>query len=186
MTDAVNFDIAYGESRNRLTVFFRIILVIPHAIGVGLWGYFVSLLSFVQWFIILFTGSRNESIWGMQNQWLGYAGRVNSYASILHDVFPPFGTETGAVPVKYEFSYAAEANRLSNFFRMIWIIPALIITMIYSIGAAVLGLIAWFAILFTGKMPRGMFDFMEKALRINVWLQSYSNLMTDAYPNANA
>jgi hypothetical protein len=186
MTAAVNFDVEYEESRNRLTVFFRMILVIPHAIVAGLWGYFVGLLTFAQWFIILFTGSRNEGIWGMQNQWLGYAARVNSYASILHDVFPPFGTETGAVPVEYEFSYAAEANRLSNFFRGIWIIPALIITMIYSIGAAVLALITWFAILFTGKMPRGMFDFMVKAQRINVRLQSYANLMTDDYPNANA
>jgi hypothetical protein len=186
MNEAVEFDVDYAEHRNRVTVLFRLILVIPHAIVVGLWGYFVGLLTFVQWFIVLFTGSRNESIWGMQNQWLGYATRVNSYASFLHDVFPPFGTEVGTVPVTYEFPYAAEANRLSNFFRIIWLIPAMIMTMIYAIGASVLGLIAWFAILFTGKMPRGMFDFIVKAHRINVRLQSYSNLMTDQYPNAAA
>jgi hypothetical protein len=186
MDEAVRFDVDYTEHRNRVTVLFRFILVIPHAIVVSLWSYFVGLLTLVQWFIVLFTGSRNESIWGMQNQWLGYATRVTSYASLLHDVFPPFGTEVGTVPVTYEFAYMAEANRLSNFFRMIWIIPALIITMLYAIGAAVLGLIAWFAIIFTGKMPRGMFDFMVKAQRINERLQSYSNLMTDRYPNVEA
>ncbi len=186
MNETVSFDVEYTEERNRLTVFFRMIMVIPHVIVAGLWSYFVGLLALVQWFIILFTGQRNEGIWGMQNQYLGYATRVNTYAGILHDVFPPFGTDAGTVPVTYEFSYSAEANRLSNFFRMFWIIPALIMAMIFGIGAAVLGLIAWFAIIFTGKMPRGMFDFMVKAQRINTRVQSYGNLMTDGYPNAEA
>jgi len=186
MSEALFFDVGYVEQRNRLTVFFRLILSIPHVIVAGVWSYFVSLLGFVQWFIILFTGSRHQGIWEMQNKWLGYSARVNSYSSILHDVFPPFGTDPGTVPVRYQFAYVAEANRLSNFFRLIWMIPALIVTMLFGIGAAFVGMIAWFAILFTGKMPRGMFDFMVKAQRISLRLQSYSSLMTDEYPNANA
>jgi hypothetical protein len=52
--------------------------------------------------------------------------------------------------------------------------------------AAARATVQWFAIIFTGKMPRGMFDFIVKAQRINVRLQSYSNLMTDQYPNVGA
>ena len=47
MDEAVRFDVDYTEHRNRVTVLFRFILVIPHAIVVSLWSYFVGLLTLV-------------------------------------------------------------------------------------------------------------------------------------------
>lgn len=186
MNETVRFDVQYIEQRNRLTVFFRMILAIPHIFVAGVWGYFAGLLAFFQWFAVLFTGKRNQGMWELQNQWLGYSSRAVTYYGILHDVFPPFGSEVGAVPVSYHFGYVADANRLSNFFRYFWMIPAMFISIFWGIGAAVLGMISWFAILFTGKMPRGMFDFMVKAQRFSLRLNAYAMLMTDTYPNADA
>ena len=182
---AVAFDVPYIEERNRGTVAIRLILAIPHLLVMGAWNYFVGLLAVIQWFIVLFTGRRNEGIWNMQNQWLGYATRVMTYAGLMHDEFPPFGTDAGAVPVQYGFGYTAEANRLSNALRMFWVLPAAIVTMIFVFVAEILVIIAWFAVLFTGKMPRGLFDFMLKAHRQAIRTQSYGGLMTDTYPNAN-
>lgn len=183
---SITFDIDYTDPRNRGTVAVRLILAIPHTIVNYFWGLFVSILGVAQWFIILFTGKRNQAIWDMQNQWLAYAARTVTYLSLMHDVFPPFGTDAGTVPMTYQFTYNEEANRLSNALRFFWAIPALIVSALMAIAGEILAIICWFAILFTGTMPRGMFDFLVRAHRQNVRTQAYAGLMTDVYPNANA
>ena len=178
----VNYDVRYTEDRNRLTTAFRIILAIPHLIVMGVWGYLAELLAVIQWFVILFTGKRNEGMFKLQNQWLGYASRVIGYYSLMFDPYPPFGTEEGATGVTYGLRYEEPANRLTNGLRFIWAIPAMLILAVLAIGAYVVGIISWFAIVITGKHPRGMFDFMLKVLRFAVQTYAYMFLMTDTYP----
>jgi len=176
------YDVTYEEPRNRLTVAFRIILAIPHLIVSQVWGYLAEVLAVVQWFIAVFTGKRNEGIWNLQQSWLLYASRVTGYTDLLYDEYPAFGTDPGNVPVQTSISFEEEANRLTVGLRFLWIIPALIVAAVVGIGAAVLLLISWFAILFTGKMPRGMWDFILKVVRYTLQVQAYGLLMTDEYP----
>ena len=176
------YDVGYEESRNRLTVAFRFILAIPHLIVSQVWGYLAQVLAVVQWFIILFTGKRNEGIWNMQQSWLGYYSRVIGYTYFLFDEYPAFGTDPGTPPVAHAIAYEEPANRLTNALRMIWIIPALIIAFFVGIGAAVVIFITWFVIVITGKDSRGMWDFVLKFTRFMLQLQSYGLLMTDTYP----
>jgi hypothetical protein len=176
------YDVTYEEPRNRLTVAFRIILAIPHLIVSQVWGYLAEVLAVVQWFIAVFTGKRNEGIWNLQQSWLGYASRVTGYTDLLYDEYPAFGTDPGNVPVRTSISFEEDANRLTVGLRFLWIIPALIVAAVVGIGAAVLLLISWFAILFTGKMPRGMWDFILKVVRYTLQVQAYGLLMTDEYP----
>jgi hypothetical protein len=179
---APTFDVTYAEQRNRLTVAFRIILGIPHLIVAQLWGYVVQLLAVIQWFIILFTGKRNDGIWNFQTSWWQYYARVNAYTSLLHDVFPPFGTDAGNVPVQTTITNDEPVNRLTNALRIIWVIPAVIIGILLFIAAFVVEVISWFAIVITGSHPLGMWDFIHKAMRYMMQLQAYSLLMTDSYP----
>lgn len=179
---ALTYDVTYPEQRNRLTVAFRFIVAIPHLIVAQLWGEVVQLLAFIQWFIILFTGKRNDGIFQFQRSWLEYYARVMSYVSLLHDVFPPFVTEAGAVPVQTSVTNDEPVNRLTNALRLIWIIPAAIITAALIIAAFVLEIISWFAIVITGRQPRGMWDFIAKAMRYLLQTQAYGLLMTDTYP----
>ncbi len=178
----ITYDVTYQESRNRLTVAFRVILAIPHLVVSTVWGYFAEILSLIQWFIILFTGKRNEGIWNLQNAYLGYYGRVMGYISLLFDEYPGFGTDTGTVPARSAISFEEPANRLTNALRFLWMIPAAIIYIFVAIASAVLVVISWFAIVITGTHPRGMWDFLLKSLRFNLQLQAYSLLMTDDYP----
>ncbi|MCU1359813.1 MAG: hypothetical protein JWN99_1102, partial [Ilumatobacteraceae bacterium] len=138
----VTYDASYTEQRNRLTVAFRIILAIPHLIVSGLWYYVVEFLAVVQWVIILFTGKRNEGIFNFQRNWFEYYGRVTSYAWIQHDVFPPFGTDAGAVPVRTTVENDQPVNRLSNALRVLGAIPAFVVAFFVGIGAIVVGVIS--------------------------------------------
>ncbi len=176
------YDVGYEEARNRLTVAFRIILAIPHLIVSQVWGYLAQILAVIQWFVILFTGKRNEGMWNLQQGWLSYYARVMGYTELLYDQYPAFGTDPGTVPVRSAISYEESANRLTSALRLIWIIPAAIIGAIMGIAAFVVVVISWFSIVITGKQSRGMWDFVLKVVRFTLQVQSYGLLMTDTYP----
>jgi hypothetical protein len=178
----IAYDVTYEEERNRLTVAFRFLLAIPHLIVAQVWGYLTEILAVVQWFIVLFTGKRNEGIWSMQESWLGYYGRVMGYSNILYDEFPAFGTAPGTVPVRSSITFEEPANRLTNALRLIWVLPAMIIGAVVMIGGFFVGVISWFAILITGKHPTGMWEFMLKVVHYVLQLNAYVYLMTDEYP----
>jgi hypothetical protein len=179
---AFTYDVGYEEERNRLTVAFRIILAIPHIIVSQIWGYLAQVLAVIQWFIILFTGKRNEGIWNLQRSWVYYYSRVMGYTALLYDQYPAFGTDTGTVPVRSELSFDESADRLSSALRIIWAIPAFVIGFLVGIAGYIVVIISWFAIVITGNQSRGMWDFVLKVLRFTFQCQSYVLLMTDTYP----
>lgn len=178
----VTFDVPYSEPRNRLTNAFRWILAIPHLLFVAVWGYAAELVAVVQWFIILVTGRRNHGIWAFQRGWFGYATRVTAYTYHLFDDYPAFGTEPGTAPVHLELRDEEPADRLTNGLRLIWAIPALIVGIVVGIAVGVVLFVTWWAILFTGKHPRGLFAFTVQGLRYTLQLNAYVLLMTDTYP----
>jgi hypothetical protein len=86
-------------------------------------------------------------------------------------------------PVTYQADYQAEGrNRLTVFFRYFTQIPVMIVGFFYAIGAYVCQFIAWFALVFTGRYPQGLYDFNVKALRMYSRAYAYSVLLTDQYP----
>lgn len=178
----VIYDVAYVESRNRLTTLIRMIMMIPHAFVVYVWGAFAQALALVQWVIILFTGKRNEELFKLQNDYLGYSTRVSSYAELMYDEYPPFGRDPGATGVAYSLDYSADANRLTNALRLIWAIPAMIVASVLGFAGFFVIVASWFVILIIGKQPRGLFDFLVKFNRYYARANSYLLLMTDTYP----
>ena len=180
---AVTYEVPYTEERNRLTTAFRIILAIPHLIVVQVWGYLMEILAIIEWFIILFTGKRNEGIWNLQWAWLGYYSRVYGYVDLLYDQYPAFGTDPGTVPARTEFRYDEPADRLTNGLRFIWAIPAIVVAAVLGIASVFVLIAAWFVILFTGKQPGGMFGFILRVFRYILQTYSYVLLMTDTYPS---
>jgi hypothetical protein len=177
-----SMDVNDTEPRNRLTVAFRMILAIPHVIVVYFWAIVAEIVSIPQWFIVVFTGKRNEAIFDMQWAFLQYSARVAGYQYLMFDPYPPFGTERGAVPMDQALAYDETGNRLTTGLRFIWVIPALIITMLILIALSVVLFIVWFAVVITARFPRGMYDFTLSSLRYVMQLNAYMLLMTDTYP----
>src|SRR5204863_5314132 len=73
-------------------------------------------------------------------------------------------------------------SRLTTFFRFILAIPHLIAYSLYGIAAGVVVFFAWFALLFTGRYPQGMYDFVAGFLRYETRVLGYYWLLTDQYP----
>lgn len=178
----VQFEVPQISPRNRLTVAFRLILAIPHLIVVQVLGVVVQVATVIHWFIQVFTGNRNSGIFDFTNKYLAYYARVEAYAGLLHDDFPGFFSDDGKTPVRYSLEYSEQANRLTVGLRFIWIIPAAMLAILVGIAAGVVTLVAWFAIVITGKLPAGWQAFLVRAHRYSLRLYAYQYLLTDDYP----
>ena len=86
-------------------------------------------------------------------------------------------------PVTFDVEYPERLSRLSTFFRLILVIPQLFVVYLLQTVLMILTVLAWFAILFTGRYPRGMFDFVVGVGRWTNRVVAYAfALVTDRYP----
>jgi hypothetical protein len=85
-------------------------------------------------------------------------------------------------PVTFEADYVEKRSRLTTFFRWLLVIPHAIVLVFYAIAAGVVVIIAWFALVFTGRWPRGMYDFVAGFFRYGTAVHGYFYLLTDEYP----
>lgn len=96
---------------------------------------------------------------------------------------PPSGYAATGYPAEVTFAQGAlERNRLTTFFRIILAIPNLIVVSLWGIGFMVTSVLAWFAILFTGKYPEGLYRFGVGYMRMVADAYAYLFFMTDEYP----
>jgi hypothetical protein len=164
------------------------ILVFPHALIASVLANVGGVLAFVSWFIILFTGKLPEGIANFQCLVLRYQVRSYSYALWLREAYPPFEfdmtqADPGTDPVRVDLTVALEdRNRLTVGLRFIWIIPVAIFLMVVAVVAWLAMLVAFFAVLFTGRWPDGLRDFVVGVGRLWVRVTAYSYLLVDEYP----
>jgi len=88
-------------------------------------------------------------------------------------------------PITVGIEYPEKLSRLTTFFRYFMIIPHIIVLGFVGIAAAVILFIAWWAILFIGRYPKGMFNFIAGYLRWSTKVTGYSYYLTDKYPPFN-
>jgi Domain of unknown function (DUF4389) len=82
----------------------------------------------------------------------------------------------------FEAEYVEKRSRLTTFFRLLLAIPHFIVLYVWGLIAGIAVLIAWFALLFTGRYPQGLYDFVAGFLRYETAVVGYANLLTDEYP----
>ncbi len=97
-------------------------------------------------------------------------------------VVAPVVNEKKPYPIVVNFEYPEKLSRLTTFFRVLLVIPQSIVLYLIGLVAAVVIFIAWFAILFTGKYPRGMFNYVAGTLRWATRVSAYAYFLTDKYP----
>jgi hypothetical protein len=165
------------------------LLAIPQMLIVAVLGRVSQLLAVISWFAIVFTGKLPAGLANFQAMYLRYYLRTATYVGFLREEYPPFGFGTAAadpgedprVGVNFVPKLAGR-NRLTTGFRLILAIPQLIVLLLLFIALFVVVLIAFFAVLFTGRWPAGLRDF---ALGVGRWflrVQAYLLLLTDDYP----
>jgi hypothetical protein len=183
MSYPVIFEADYVERRNRLSAFFRLILMIPLVIWLYFYGIVAYIALVIAWFAIVISGRYPRGLYDFVSDYTRFLTRVTAYGALLCDPYPSFGgSPDPAYPIRMEFTPLAQYSRLKTAFRIILAIPIVIlryvITLLLEIGAFA----AWFVILFTGKMPRGLYDLMVFANSYIARSDAYIFLLTETYP----
>jgi uncharacterized protein DUF4389 len=190
-------------NRRRLTTFFRLLLAIPHVILVGglgigfasrdndstistfgfggLLGAVAAFLAVVSWFTIVIAGTHILGIRQFCSFFLRWRTRATAYVMLLADAYPPFGD--APYPTEVQIVDPPEPReRLTVAFRIILAIPHLFILFFLYLGWCLMTVIAWFAILFSGSYPQGLYEFGVGVLRWMVRVEAYMLLLVDEYP----
>jgi hypothetical protein len=94
----------------------------------------------------------------------------------------PSGPPSPDYPVRFEIAYPPELNRWLPLVKWLLAVPHYIALFFVGIGAFFVLVFAWFAVLFTGRFPRGAFDYLVGTFRWGNRVAAYLFLMTDAYP----
>jgi Domain of unknown function (DUF4389) len=180
----VSFEADYAEQRNRLTAFFRLILAIPVVIVLALYGIVATVAVVIAWFVIVVTARYPQGLYDFVAGYLRFLARVTAYSTLLCDPYPPFNAqEEDAYPVRMKFAGPLEPySRLKTCFRIILAIPVLFVRYVMGLLLEIGAVAAWFVIVVTGKMSRGLFDLMVLAISYTARSDAYLLLLTETYP----
>ncbi len=193
----VTFEVQYPERLGRLSTVFRIVLYIPVAIflalvggqafnysdfgdatTIGLSGGGGIVLAI--WATVLVRQYIPHWLFDFQVALMRFQVRAYGYLVLLTDRFPAF---EGEYPINFEVSYPDRLNRWKvAIWKIITSIPHFIILVFLYVAVFVVVVIAWFAILFTGRYPQGLHTFVAGVFRWSLRVQAYIFSLTDEYP----
>jgi Domain of unknown function (DUF4389) len=191
----LSFDVPYPDRElNRVSTGFRIFAVIPIAIvlaavggtgwGPPWYGAGAGGILFVPALLMILFREKYPRWWFDWNrELLRFSNRVASYLLLLDDRYPSTDEEQY---VRLDLSYPNVPNELNRWLPLVkWLlaIPHYVVLIVLHLGVffAVIGV--WFAILFTGRYPRGIFDFVVGVMRWTNRVGAYAFvLVTDRYP----
>jgi hypothetical protein len=184
---------------NRLTTFFRLFVALPILIVLGAvsgeaWQWSTEqgtnaavaaggLLFFGPLLMILFRQKYPRWWFDFNLQLTRFSTRVSSYLALMSDRYPSTDEEQA---VHLDLDYPDVKHDLNRWLPLVkWLlaIPHYIVLFFLAIAAVFAVIIAWFAILFTGRYPRSLFGFVEGVMRWGLRVEAYAMLLvTDRYP----
>lgn len=159
---------------------------IPHGICLFLVGIVASVCQFIAFWAVLFTGRYPKGLFEVVTGMLDWENRVAIYLNFLCDEYPSFGFAS-EYPAKLTVDYPETLSRGLLLARVFlgWLyvgIPHCLCLWFRLIAHAVVSFVAWWAILFTGRIPEGMFQFLAGTYRWTLRLNAYMMFLTDEYP----
>ncbi len=170
------------ERRNRLTVFFRLLLAVPQLVVAAVLLVLGGIVAIPVWFGALALGRAPTPL----RRFLGYVVawnvRVQCYVALVTDAYPPWSGDAVGHPVEVELPPAGRLNRFAVLGRIVLILPAYVISAVVSGGLGLFLVFAWFAGVFAGRIPRAVTDALATSVRYQARLFAYGWLLTPTYP----
>jgi hypothetical protein len=184
-------------NRSRLTVFFRILLGIPHYLWAALLGIAFTVVVFLQWWILLFRGSPAEGLRDFTAGYIRYVTHIEAYVLLAANPYPGFyPMSVPDYPIDLEIDAAAPQSRWKTGFRLFLAIPAMLLSgallggwggsragSYLSFGPAfAAAFLLWWVGLIRGRSTRGLRDLVAYCIGYGAQLSAYLFLVTDRYP----
>jgi hypothetical protein len=195
--------------RSRVTVFFRLILAIPHFIWIALWSIAIFFAAIFNWVYALVTGRPADALHRFMVSYIRYGAHLSAYVRLVANPYPGFTGEEGTYPIDVQLPGPRPQPRWKTLLRLFLALPALILSSALggsfnvqfplrrgggsnafsgaSVGglSSVVAILGWFAILATGRMPKGLRDAAAYGVGYGAQASAYLLLVTDRYPNSD-
>jgi len=188
----MTFQIKHAErlSRGELllrTFFGWLYIFLPHGFClffVGLWG---AILSFISFWIILFTGRYPQSFFEFRVGLIRWQTRLRTRFFNLSDGYPAFGISSTDPAITLDIPYPESISRgmvlVRLFFGLFYVaIPHGFCLYFLALAAFFASFIGWWVVLFTGRQPEGIHNFITGFFRWSTRVEIYMANMTDTYP----
>jgi Domain of unknown function (DUF4389) len=176
-------EISYPAELNRWLPLVKWFLLIPHyfvLLFVAIGAFFVGVFAF---FAVLITGRWPRGAFDYMVGTVRWAYRVVAYLHLMTDRYPPFSlADDPDYPVRLAVDYPERIHRWRPLVQWLLAIPYLIVATVFYYLLGVITFIAFFTVLFTKKIPRGMFELMLPGLRWNLRGNAYAYFLVDRYP----
>lgn len=165
------------------------LLFIPHAVISYALRTLAGVVAVVYWLVLLVTGKLNRGLYGVMTLYARYDSRATGYLVGFSESYPPFDFHTGGgdneayPPITLNLPEPPETASRKLALNFLLAIPHYVVLFVYFVAAFAVAVVGWFAVLFTGRWPKGMRDFL---VRVNnyyyrVWL--YAVMVESEYPS---
>ena len=194
--------------RSRPTVFFRLLLAIPHLIWISLWSIGMVFVVIANWFVTLLSGTPSKTMHGWTSAYVRYTLHLNAYVYLVGNPYPGFMGEEGEYPIDLRLPERAPQSRSKTFFRIFLALPALMLASALGGGFATgytsrrgrsrfaglsgrgalsstCAFFGWFACMAKGEMPKGLRDASAYGIGYGAQTLAYLLLLTDRYPDSD-
>jgi hypothetical protein len=176
-------DIDHQDSYVRFLPLVKWLLAIPHyLVLVVLW--LVAIVAFVvAFFAVLITGRFPRAIFDYLVGVMRWGWRVNAYVLLMTDRYPPFRlSEAPDDPARLDIEYPESVARWRPLVQWLLVLPVAVVSSLLARLVAVLAFFALFTIIFTKRIPAGMFDMMLIPRRWELRAMAYAGFMVTRYP----
>jgi len=171
--------------RSRATVFFRLLLAVPHIVWLALWTIALILASIANWLVTLFRGRPAGALHRFTCAWIRYRLHVYAFLYLVANPFPGFVGDPSRYPLNVELPPPGRQNRWKTGFRIVLAIPAIAVNGALGSALFATAVLTWFHALARGSATWGLRNLAAYALRYQSQLDAYVLFVTDAYPHAS-
>jgi hypothetical protein len=171
--------------RSRLTVFFRLLLAIPHLIWLTLWGIASLFVVVVAWFAALVTGRVPAPLHRFLAAYMRYGIHVGAYLTLVGRRFPGFVGREGSYGVDLQIDAPGRQSRWVTLFRLFLALPAALVSGALGGALFVCAFLSWWYSVVTGRAPEGLRNLGAVCLRYAAQVDTYVFLLTSRYPFAS-
>jgi hypothetical protein len=183
----VSLDFDHDDVVSRWRPLVNWLLVFPQFVVIYLLAIVERALAILSFFFVLITKKIPDSIFDFRVMTFRYQWRVMSFAFFMRDEYPPFAFDLGPDDPRTDAAVVTierpgEMNRWLPLVKWFLAIPHYIVLAFLWIAVFVVWIVTFFAVLFTGRYPRGMRDFVVGVVRWTMRVNVYVLFMTDVYP----
>ena len=177
------YEVAYSEGLSRWKTLLRLPLLVPVYLFDFLVQYLLWTALFIGWTTVSLRKKYPGWLFAAATGTLAFQARYHAYSQLLTDKFPSFDRETSPVLLKYDDPPNGSLSRWRVFvFKLILVFPHLALLTLLGMAVFVVTTLAWFAILFTGRYPRGLFGFVTGVNRWWYRVVGYFASFNDSFP----